>query len=130
MWRIIATLNEEKGIGPTLAELKEVLEDSTYLIVDGNSIDRTVEIAKEMGAEVVFQEGSGKGDAIAKAIKHVDSNVKYVVFIDADFTYPAKCVPEMIQILPIVHALLMSLIHLMQSLILQTFPHLLYCAQR
>jgi len=93
-------LNEEEGIGPSLAELREVLEDPRYLVVDGNSIDRTAKIAEEMGAEVLFQEGLGKGDAIAQAVKHVNSDViKYVVFIDADFTYPVKCVPEMIQIL-------------------------------
>jgi len=68
-------------------------------VVDGNSMDRTVEIAKEMGADVLFQEGSGKGDAITHALRCVGSDVKYVVFIDADFTYPAKCVPEMIRIL-------------------------------
>ena len=97
---IIAALNEEQGIGPSLAELRKVLEDSRYLVVDGNSIDRTAKIAEEMGCEVLFQEGSGKGDAIAQAVKHVNSDVmKYVVFIDADFTYPVKCVPEMIQIL-------------------------------
>lgn len=97
---IIAALNEEEGIGPSLAELRDVLEDPRYLVVDGNSVDRTVQIAKEMGAEVLFQDGSGKGKAIAQAIRHVDSDVvKYVIFIDADFTYPAKCVPEMIQIL-------------------------------
>ena len=96
---IIAALNEEEGIGPTLAELREVLEDPRYLVVDGNSTDRTVEIAKEMGAEVLFQEEVGKGDAIAHAIRYVDSDVKYVVFIDADFTYPAGYLPEMIRIL-------------------------------
>jgi len=97
---IIAALNEEQGIGPSLAELREVLEDPRYLVVDGNSIDRTAKIAEEMGCEVLFQEGSGKGDAIAQAVKHVNSDVtKYVVFIDADYTYPVKCVPEMIQIL-------------------------------
>lgn len=96
---IIAALNEEKGIGFSLAELRMVLADPRYLVVDGNSVDRTVEFAKEMGAEVMFQEGSGKGDAIAQAIRFVDSDVKYVVFTDADYTYPVKCVPEMIQIL-------------------------------
>jgi len=46
---IVAALNEEEGIGPTLAELREVLTDPRFLVVDGNSTDRTVEIAKEMG---------------------------------------------------------------------------------
>jgi glycosyltransferase involved in cell wall biosynthesis len=97
---IIAALNEEAGIGPSLAELRMVLRDSRYLVVDGNSQDRTVEAAKEMGAEILFQEGVGKGQAIAQAIKHANSDVvKYVVFTDADYTYPAKSVPEMIQIL-------------------------------
>lgn len=96
---IVATLNEEEGIGPTLAELREVLEDSRFLVVDGNSTDRTVEVARKMEAEVLFQESLGKGDAIAQAIRHVDSDVKYVVFIDADFTYPAGYLPEMIRIL-------------------------------
>ena len=96
---IIAALNEEEGIGPTIEELKSALEDPTYLVIDGNSVDRTAEIARKMGAEVVFQEGSGKGQAVAQAIEHVNSDTCYVVFIDADFTYPAKYVPEMIQVL-------------------------------
>lgn len=96
---MVATLNEEEGIGPTLAELREALEDPRFLVVDGNSMDRTVEIAKEMGTDVLFQEGIGKRDAIAHAIRHVDFDAKYVVFIDADFTYPAEYLPEMIRIL-------------------------------
>jgi len=96
---VIAALNEEEGIGPTLAELREVLMDSRFLVVDGNSTDGTVEIAKEMGAEVLFQESLGKGDAIAQAIRHVDSDVKYVVFIDADYTYPAGYLAEMMRVL-------------------------------
>jgi len=96
---IVATLNEEEGVGPTLTELRDTLEDPMFLVVDGNSSDRTVEIAKEMGAKVLFQEGKGKGDAIAHAIRHFDSDMKYVVFIDADFTYPAEYLPEMIRIL-------------------------------
>lgn len=97
---IIAALNEEKGIGLSLAELRLVLDAPRYLVVDGNSIDQTVKIAKDMGAEVLFQEGAGKGQAIAQAIKHVNSDViKYVVFTDADYTYPVKSLPEMIQIL-------------------------------
>jgi glycosyltransferase involved in cell wall biosynthesis len=97
---ILAALNEEQGIRPSLAELKMVLENPRCLVVDGNSMDRTVEVAKEMGAEVLFQEGVGKGEAIAQAIKHINSeDIKYVIFTDADYTYPVKSLPEMIQIL-------------------------------
>ena len=96
---IIAALNEEEGIGLTVAELMDTLECPRVLVVDGRSTDRTVEIAKNMGAEIVYQDGLGKGDAIAKAIEHSDLAVDYVVITDADYTYPAEYVPEMIRIL-------------------------------
>jgi dolichol-phosphate hexosyltransferase len=96
---IIAALNEEQGIGLTVAELLDTLDCPRVLVVDGRSTDRTVEVAKKMGAEIFFQDGMGKGDAVAKAIKHIDSSVDYVVLTDADYTYPAQYIPEMIQIL-------------------------------
>jgi glycosyltransferase involved in cell wall biosynthesis len=52
-----------------------------------------------LGAEVILQEGKGKGDAIAQAISHVGPDVEYVVFTDADYTYPAEFVPRMIRVL-------------------------------
>jgi len=98
---IVAALNEEEGIGLTIAELNRYLEKLRVLVVDGNSCDRTVEFAKDMDADVVCQEGKGKGDAIGHAIKHVGAgaDVDYVVFTDADYTYPAKYLPAMMKIL-------------------------------
>jgi glycosyltransferase involved in cell wall biosynthesis len=95
---IVAALNEEQGIGPTLTEFRK-LDIPKVIVVDGHSVDRTVEIAKNLGAEIAFQDGIGKGDAIAKAIEHIDFNIKYVVLTDADYTYPAEYVLEMIEIL-------------------------------
>jgi glycosyltransferase involved in cell wall biosynthesis len=96
---IIAALNEEEGIGPTIAELQKYLCRAKFLVVDGNSVDKTVEKAKSLGAEIVFQDSRGKGDAFAKAIEHIDQDTDYVIITDADFTYPAKYIPEMIQTL-------------------------------
>jgi len=96
---IIAALNEEEGIGLTLVEMLRNVNPENVLVIDGHSRDRTVEVAKDMGAQVLFQDGIGKGDAIAKAVRHIDSDVDYVVVTDADYTYPAEYVPEMIQIL-------------------------------
>jgi dolichol-phosphate mannosyltransferase len=96
---IIAALNEEEGIGLTLAEISQKTSPNQVLVVDGHSIDRTVEIAKDLGAHILFQDGIGKGDAISKAVGYIDSDVDYVVVTDADFTYPAEHIPEMIQIL-------------------------------
>ncbi len=97
---IVATLNEETGLGPTLTEIKGSLDHPLCLVVDGRSTDRTVEVAKECGAQILFQKGMGKGDAIATAIGHTKMlKVKYVALIDADYTYPAKHLSTMIKIL-------------------------------
>jgi glycosyltransferase involved in cell wall biosynthesis len=96
---IIAALNEEKGIGPTLTEISRKISPNKVILVDGHSHDRTVEIAKDLGAHILFQDGKGKGDAIAKAVGYIGANVDYVAVTDADFTYPAGYIPEMIQVL-------------------------------
>ena len=96
---IIAALNEEEGIGLTLAEISQNISPNQVLVVDGHSHDRTVEIAKDLGAHILFQDGLGKGDAISKAVGYIDSDVDFVVVTDADFTYPAQHIPEMIKIL-------------------------------
>lgn len=96
---VIATLNEEEGIGPTLGEMQKVLNNPYMVVVDGNSVDRTIEIAKNMGADVLLQEGRGKGDAMFQGMKGLTSKVPYIVFTDADYTYPAEYVPQMIEIL-------------------------------
>jgi dolichol-phosphate hexosyltransferase len=96
---IVAALDEEDGIGLTLEEFRNVMGNSRILVIDGNSHDRTVEIAKDLGADIAFQRGVGKGDAIAKGISLLRCDTEYVVFSDADFTYPAEYVPYMIEVL-------------------------------
>ena len=96
---IIATLNEEEGIGPTLAELQKVLNDPHMIVIDGKSTDGTIEIAEKMGAYVLLQERKGKGDALLQGIKQLNSDARYVVFTDADYTYPAEYVPKMVRIM-------------------------------
>ncbi len=96
---IIAALDEEEGIGPTIAEIKEHLYNPRILVVDGRSRDQTVHAAKSMGADVVFQEDRGKGKAISCGLRYVDPDIEYVVLTDADFTYPAEYIPQMIKIL-------------------------------
>jgi glycosyltransferase involved in cell wall biosynthesis len=95
----IAALNEEEGLGATISELWESVHVQRILVVDGNSHDRTVEVAKDHGAEIVFQDGKGKGDALAKAVQCMGEDVECVVITDADYTYPAECVPDMIRVL-------------------------------
>lgn len=82
---IVPTLNEE-GVGSTLSEINDSLGDPSCIVVDGRSTDRTVEVAVASGANVIFQKGFGKGEAIATALNHAKGfKVKYVAFIDGGF---------------------------------------------
>ena len=86
---ILAAYNEEEGISPTITEMKQALKKPHIIVVDGKSNDRTVELAKALGAKVIVQEGKGKGDALIQGLSALSSEITCVVFIDADFTYPA-----------------------------------------
>jgi glycosyltransferase involved in cell wall biosynthesis len=96
---VLAAYNEEEGIAPTIRELKEVLNKPHLIVVDGKSTDRTLELAKDLGAQVFIQEGTGKGNAISQGLNQLRSNTSYIVFTDADYTYPAKHIKEMISVL-------------------------------
>jgi glycosyltransferase involved in cell wall biosynthesis len=96
---VIAALDEAPGIGLTITEMKDVLGEIPVLVVDGRSKDRTGEIAENLGAKVVYQDGVGKGDALAKALEHVNPDLDYVILTDADYTYPAQYIPAMIRML-------------------------------
>ncbi|MCJ7634674.1 glycosyltransferase, partial [Candidatus Bathyarchaeota archaeon] len=99
---VIAALNEEAGIGSSLSEIKDVLGNPFFLVVDGNSSDGTAKVAKANSAEVMVQDGAeGKGAAISQGLEYLGKlgfNTDYIVFTDADYTYPAEYVPSMVEI--------------------------------
>jgi len=99
MQAIITALNEEQGIGLTISELTRFLKAIKILVVDGKSVDCTVAVARNLGADVVYQDGIGKGDALAKGIQCLHPTAEYVLITDADYTYPVDSVPKMLQIL-------------------------------
>lgn len=89
---IIPTLNEEEAIGDVIDEILSIgIPKGNIIVVDGHSIDRTVEIARSKGARVVYQDGKGKADAVRKGISIADT--EYILLIDGDYTYPAKYIP-------------------------------------
>ncbi|MFB3888905.1 MAG: glycosyltransferase family 2 protein [Candidatus Bathyarchaeia archaeon] len=98
---LIPAMNEEEGIRQTIEEAGKKLSYLSLLVVDGNSIDRTVQVAKDLGADVFCQTGRGKGAAIAEGLLHVPDDFDYVVLTDADFTYPIEYANEMMEILDV-----------------------------
>jgi glycosyltransferase involved in cell wall biosynthesis len=100
---LLAALNEEEGIGRTLIELKQYLNNLRqphFLVVDGHSKDKTADVARSLGADVVIQKGKGKGNAINCALNYLNHDeIDYVILTDADYTYPAEYIPKMLEIL-------------------------------
>jgi glycosyltransferase involved in cell wall biosynthesis len=95
---IIPTLNEERSIAEVIRELNH-LGYHNILIADGNSQDRTVEIAKEFGANIMVQNGTGKGTALRQAFNHDSLDGEVVVMLDADGSMNPKEIPMLIDAL-------------------------------
>lgn len=95
---VIPTLNEEEAIGPTLdtIPLDELAASYTVevLIVDGDSEDRTREIAEDWGARVIVETRPGYGRAYKTGFAEAKGDL--VVTGDADGTYPFELTPDLI----------------------------------
>lgn len=90
---LIPTLNEAATIGEVIdGFVAEGLDD--VLVVDGHSTDRTVEVARDHGAEVLVQSGSGKGQAVREGLDSVDH--PFILLVDGDGTYRPADAPRMI----------------------------------
>jgi dolichol-phosphate mannosyltransferase len=92
-------LNEEETIGKVIDDipqddLRKRGYDVEVVVVDGNSNDRTIDIAKNKGARILTQTGFGKGNAVNLAFKKIDSN--YVFMMDADDTYNPQTILRML----------------------------------
>jgi cellulose synthase/poly-beta-1,6-N-acetylglucosamine synthase-like glycosyltransferase len=79
--------NEELVIADTLKSLLKLLDPSNIFIVSDGSKDRTGEIARGYGVNVLeLNPGKGKAGALETCIKHfkIDRYYKAVILVDAD----------------------------------------------
>ncbi|MEF8779747.1 MAG: S-layer glycoprotein N-glycosyltransferase AglJ [Haloferacaceae archaeon] len=92
---LIPTLEEAETVGDVVGGFREEGFDR-ILVVDGGSTDGTRERARESGARVVEQSGSGKGQAVREAIEeHVEAT--YVLMVDGDGTYRPEDAEAMLE---------------------------------
>ena len=80
---VIPALNEERNIAFVIKELRRI-GFSDILVVDGNSQDKTADIVKELGVELISQNGRGKGDAVRQVFSYTVFKGNTVVMMDAD----------------------------------------------
>mgnify|MGYP003751606611 CR=1 FL=1 len=82
---IIPAYNEEKSIENPLKSIADNFPESKIIVVDNNSIDKTLHIALRYGAQILYEFRQGKGHAIKNGFKNIKT--KYAVMLDADNTY-------------------------------------------
>jgi len=88
---VFPCLNEENTLGDCVRAVRNVLDcaasglEYEIVVADNGSSDRSVEIAREMGARVIKVDQRGYGAALNGGIKEAAG--RYVMFADADATY-------------------------------------------
>jgi dolichol-phosphate mannosyltransferase len=90
---VIPARNEERCIAEVIEKSLPFCDE--IVVVDGHSLDRTVEIAESYGVRVVKDNKRGKGDAIrvgALAAAH-----EIVVFMDADGSHDPADIPYLVE---------------------------------
>ena len=89
---VMGTYNEQAAIGTVLDDIDRVTEGQAEVVCVDGSDDRTPEVAREKGAQVIEQEPQGYGVAVREAILTPDRPV--IVTTDCDDTYPMEQLPE------------------------------------
>ena len=82
---VIPCYNEEDGIRSVIESMPSYVDE--IVVVDNNSTDRTSEIARSLGAVVVFQPVKGYGAAYQAGLPAATGDV--IATLDGDGTYPA-----------------------------------------
>ena len=94
---IILTKNEEKNIEECILSIKSVVK--RIVVIDSFSTDRTAEIAKSLGAEVLQHEFIDQAKQFIYAMETISIQTKWVFRIDADERLTKKSAAELEQIL-------------------------------
>jgi len=86
---VIPARNEELTVGLVVKECLNFV--AKVVVVEGGSTDRTAEIAAAAGAQVVRDQGLGKGAALRLGVDHVTTPI--CVFVDADGSHDPIDIP-------------------------------------
>jgi glycosyltransferase involved in cell wall biosynthesis len=93
---LLPAYNEEKAVGTTVREVRQHVPDARVVVIDNRSSDKTAEVARGAGAEVLPVELPGKGNAVRSVLPWLE-NYDYLVMMDSDCTYPADHIPSIVE---------------------------------
>lgn len=90
---IIPCLNEEQGIELVLRRMPDFVDE--VIVVDNGSADRTSEVARSFGAEVIREEVRGYGRAYKRGFSRATGDV--IVTLDGDHSYPPDAISYLLE---------------------------------
>lgn len=89
---VFPCLNEEKTVGIMVKHAIDFLRENgingEVIVSDNNSIDNSVQEARNAGAKVVFAKERGYGNALLTGFHEAEED--YIIFADCDCTYSAE----------------------------------------
>ena len=94
---LIPCYNEEAAIAQVVAGFRAALPMAEIYVYDNNSSDRTIEIAREAGAQVRSERHQGKGHVVRRMFADVEADI--YLLVDGDATYDAASASPMIELL-------------------------------
>ncbi len=90
---VIPCLNEEQGIEQVLKRMPEFVDE--VVVVDNGSTDRTSEVARAFGAQVIREEVRGYGRSYRRGFANARGDI--IVTLDGDHSYPVDAVSYLLE---------------------------------
>ena len=90
---IIPCLNEEQGIEQVLRRMPEFVDQ--VIVVDNGSTDRTSDIARSLGADVIREPVRGYGRSYKRGFSCATSDL--IITLDGDHSYPPDAISYLIE---------------------------------
>jgi glycosyltransferase involved in cell wall biosynthesis len=88
-------LNEEQGIEQVLRRMPEFVDQ--VIVVDNGSTDRTAEVARSFGAEVIREPVRGYGRAYKRGFAAATGDI--IITLDGDQSYPPDAISYLLEAL-------------------------------
>ena len=92
---VIPCHNEEEGVRAVMAQMPSIVDE--VVVVDNASTDSTAEVARSLGARVIFEGRKGYGRAYKTGFSEAQGDV--IVTMDGDGTYPPTSIPLLLDVL-------------------------------
>jgi glycosyltransferase involved in cell wall biosynthesis len=92
---VIPCYNEEEGLARVIPSLPKSVDE--IIVADNNSTDKTAEVARRLGAKVVFEPKKGYGSAYKAGLAAAKNDI--TVTMDGDGTYPTDQIEECVEYL-------------------------------